>query len=50
MGFVITFIVGAWFGIVLMGLCVAASHQDQHDKSKDIHGTGDDISCYCDKE
>lgn len=47
MGYLILFILGVFFGIILMGLCVASSEQSN---KKDNHDAGDKKECYCDKE
>ena len=39
MGYVITFIVGAWFGIVLMGLCMVAQRRWEEDEKR-FHDEG----------
>lgn len=45
MGLVLAFMIGALFGIILMGLCVASSEQSRKDQNKDDNNT-----CHIDKE
>ena len=48
MGYILTFFLGGFFGIILMGLCVASSYDHRDDKKN--NDTDDENECYCDKE